>query len=371
MKVPIASPVITDDDVEAVVAVLRSGVLADGDQAPALEAEFASYCDAPHAVAVANGTAALVLAGTALGLAAVDEVLVAGFTFAASANAFLSLGCTVIPVDVDPVTMNIDASALDDAFGRHPAASAVVVVDLYGSTAGTVDAISVARRHGALIIEDAAQAHGAKDADGSRVGSRADATTFSLYATKNMAAGEGGLITTPDGGLATAIRLLRNHGSLEAYRHEAVGLNQRITEMAAALARRQLARLDDANDLRRQRAADLRAWCRDAWGEGVVLLPEPDDGAGTHVFHQFTVRFETQTQRDAVAESLRSAGIDARQFYPYTVADLPGVTPDPGGTPNAAALRDTVLSLPVHPGLGADQLEHLRNALAATASLVG
>ena len=370
VRVPIASPVITDEDIDAVVAVLRGGVLANGPEGAALESEFAEYVGAPHAISVASGTAALVLAGAALGLGAGDTVLVAGFSFAASANAFLSLGCTVVPVDVDAQNMNIDAARLEQTLARHPAARAVVVVDLYGSTAGTDDALAVARQSGVPVVEDAAQAHGAHDAQGRCVGTRADVTTFSLYATKNMAAGEGGLVTTPSADVDAAVRLLRNHGSRETYRHEAVGLNHRITEMAAALARRQLTRLDDSNQVRRGRARQLSTWCREAWGEAVVV-PILDDGERpTHVFHQFTVRFPSQASRDTVADALRADGIDVRQFYPYTIGDLPGVAAA-GELPVASALRDTVLSLPVHPGLTDDQLEHLRAAIAATGPLLG
>lgn len=364
-RVPSASPTVDQGDIEAVVAVLRSGVLANGPQAGALEEEFASYVGADHVVALASGTAALVLAGQALGLGRGDAVLVSGFTFAASANAFLSLGCDVVPVDVDRRTMNLDARSLAAAIARTPRARAVVVVDLFGSTVGTDAAIALARAHGLDVIEDAAQAHGARigGAGGPRVGSRADVTTFSLYATKNMASGEGGLATTPHTHLAEALRRLRNHGGTEQYRHEVVGLNHRITEVSAALAQRQLERLDDANRQRKESARRLAEWCLDAWGEDVTVPAEAAGGDERHVFHQFTVQFRNAEVRDLVAAHLRAAGVDARQFYPYTVRELPGVRPD--DTPVADSLRDTVLSLPVHPGLDAGQLACMQAAIAS------
>jgi dTDP-4-amino-4,6-dideoxygalactose transaminase len=362
-RVPSAAPSIDEADIAEVVAVLRSGWLSDGPRTAALEGDFAAYCGA-ETVAVSSGTAALVVAGQALGLGRGDTVLVSGFTFAASANAFLSLGCDVVPVDVDSATMNIDPAALERALAAHPFARAVVVVDLYGNTAGTAQAIAVARAAGLVAIEDAAQAHGARTDEGDRVGVRADATTFSLYATKNMSAGEGGLVTTPHPDVAAAVRQLRNHGALDQYRHERVGLNHRITEVSAALAARQLRRLDAANAARARFAAQLARWCDQAWGDDVAVPAEALAADHRHVFHQFTVRFHDPVARDAVAEQLRAAGVDARHFYPYTVRQLPGVRPQ--STPVADRLRDTVLTLPVHPSLDARQRRWLREAVLSS-----
>ena len=359
--VPSASPVITEDDIAAVTAVLRRGVLANGPEVVALEQEFAAYAGCAEVVAVSSGTAALVLAGQALGLAAGHTVLVPAFTFAASANAFLSLGCRVVPVDVDPATMNISAAALDGALRGEAPVKAVVVVDLFGSTAGTDAAIDVARAHGAAVIEDAAQAHGARDEQLRVVGGRADLTTFSLYATKNMAAGEGGLVTTDDAALADTVRRLRSHGALRTYEHETLGLNHRLPEMEAALARGQLARLDDATAVRRRHARVIAERVRDAWGERALVPREAFTGPPSHVFHQLTLVLPGW--RDAAADALRDRGVDARQFYPYVIGELPGVEAAP--TPVAERLRDTVLSLPVHPGLGDDQVAHLLDAIDA------
>lgn len=363
--VPSSVPTVDEDDIETVVRVLRSGVLANGPQAALLEAEFASFADVPHAIAVSSGTAGLVLVGQALGLRPRDTVLVAGFTFAATANAFLSLGCRVVPVDVDPVTMNLDPRSLQDAIRSEPMSRAVVIVDLFGSTVGTEEAFTIARDAGLLTIEDAAQAHGARTSEGDPVGGRADATVFSLYATKNMAGGEGGVVTTPGGDVDDAVRRLRNHGGLRQYEHAVLGLNHRITEVSAALARRQLGRLEDGNRARRQLARDLARWCDQAWGQAVAIPPEATTTTLQHVFHQFTLRFARPDLRDDVAGRLRRAGVDARTFYPYAVRDLPMV--EPRATPQAERLRDTVLSLPVHPNLSSAQVRHLREAVLTCA----
>jgi perosamine synthetase len=363
MVVPSACPSVTPEDIEAVVHVLRSGVLANGPVVAALEQEFAVYCGpGVEAVAVSSGTTALMLAGQALALGSGDTVLVSAYTFAASANALLALGCDVVPVDVNPTTMNLDAEAVGAALQSHPRARALVAVDLFGSTAGTDEAIRLARGAGLHVIEDAAQAHGALDATGRRTGARdVDVSTFSLYATKNMAAGEGGLVTTHDSDLAARIRRLRNHGSVETYRHEVLGLNHRLPEVSAALARGQLRRLDDANCARRANASRLARLTTAAWGDAVTVPLEAVNGSTTHVFHQFTVRFRSAGERDLARDLLHAGGIDVRHFYPYTIAALPGVTCT--AVPVAEMLRDTTLSIPVHPGIDESRWSHIEAAL--------
>jgi|GEM_PF-6700750 len=358
--------VVTDEEVAAVGEVLRSGVLANGPEAAALERSFADYCGLDDAVAVSSGTSALVLAGLATGLESGAVVAVPSLTFAASANAFLSIGCRVVPIDVDETTMNIDPESLEITVERTPGVAAVVVVDLFGSTAGTDAAMEWARQRGLVVIEDAAQAHGALDGRGKRVGGRADITTFSLYATKNVAGGEGGLVTATTADVLDMVRRLRNHGGFEAYRHEMVGLNHRITEVSAVLARYQLDRLEDGNKVRRRNAAALAEWCVEAWGDAVAVPPEATNGDPTHVFHQFTVRFRRPEQRNRAMSALHELGVDARHFYPYVIGELPGV--DSADAPVAESLRDRVLSLPVHPALTDDQLVILRDAVLSTSS---
>ena len=358
--------VVTDEDVAAVGEVLRSGVLANGPEAAALEEAFADYCGVNDAVAVSSGTSALVLAGLSTGLERGAVVAVPSLTFAASANAFLSIGCRVVPVDVDETTMNIDVQSLEATVDRTPGVAAVVVVDLFGSTAGTDAAIDWARQRGLVVIEDAAQAHGALDGHGKRVGGRADVTTFSLYATKNVAGGEGGLVTAPAAEVLEMVRRLRNHGGFEAYRHELIGLNHRITEVSAVLARFQLERLEDGNAVRRRNAAALAEWCVEAWDGDVAVPPEASNGAATHVFHQFTVRFRRAEQRARGLSVLHDLGIDARHFYPYVIGELPGV--EAGRAPTAESLRDRVMSLPVHPALTDEQLMALRDGVLSTSA---
>jgi perosamine synthetase len=261
MRVPSASTVATDDDIEVVVSVLRSGSLANGPEAAALEVEFARAVRAKHAIAVSSGTDALYVAGRAIGVGG-QVVLAAGFSFAATANSFLSLGAVVVPVDVDPVTMNVSADALTRALQKYPEIAVIVVVDLFGSTNGTEEALRIAGDAGVIVIEDGCQAHGAVGPEGKPVGARADFTAFSLYATKNVSAGEGGIVTTEDDDLARLLRLLRNHGSASQYVPEIVGLNHRLPELSAALGRSRLALLPEGNRLRREHVRISRRGAR-------------------------------------------------------------------------------------------------------------
>lgn len=365
MQVPSAFVETTDEDVAAVVEVLRSGVLANGPQALQFENEFAAEMGARHAVAVSSGTDALYVAGRALGVAAGDVVLVSGFSFGATANAFIALGATVVPVDVNRATFNMSAEALARTIQAHPRAKLVCIVDLFGSTHGTDEALEVARSAGIPVVEDACQAHGALGRNGERVGARSALTAFSLYATKNLAAGEGGVITTDNDWLARQARLLRNHGSSSQYVPEISGLNHRLPEMSAALARSRLRRLRTSNDRRRQIAIELSQLCQSVIPEGTVPQALPYE---CHVFHQFTVVLPDPKVREQVRNLLRDRGVDARVFYPYTIGQLPGVVPV--ALPTAAWLRDRVLSLPVHPGLSNAQLDHLHIAMVAAGQAV-
>ncbi|MFZ2058764.1 MAG: DegT/DnrJ/EryC1/StrS family aminotransferase [Acidimicrobiales bacterium] len=360
ITVPGADASGTDEEVAAVTAVLRSGQIANGPQARALESEFTALCDGATAIAVSSGTDALYVSGRALSIGPSDLVIIPGYTFAATANAFLSLGARVSPVDVDPTTFNIDPELLAGVLKERSDVRCVVVVDLYGNTAGTTEAISAAREAGVAVIEDACQAHGATDTAGVPIGTRGDFTAFSLYASKNVSAGEGGVITTPDPKLAHLARLLRNHGCDAQYQHEIVGLNHRLPEMEAALALCRTRHLAETNLLRRQNAALVSQWCLAEWPGAVVptVLLET-----SHVFHQFTIVCPDATTRNATMEGLRARGVDARVYYPYTTADLPGV--ERADLPVSKSLTNLVLSLPVQPRLKPQQMESLHDAITA------
>lgn len=345
-------------DVEALVLqVLRSGQVAQGPMVARLEELGAAMAGTRHAVAVANGTVSLETAFEVLGLGPGHEVITTPFTFAATVNAVLRTGATVRFADI-AADFTVDPSAVAALIG--PRTAAVVPVHLYGLMADMPALMALADRHGLAVVEDAAQAHGASLGD-RRAGSFGIGS-FSFYATKNVAAGEGGLITTDDDDIARRCRLLRNQGMVERYRYEAVGRNLRLTDLQAALAVPQLERLEVANDARRRNAAVLIELL-DGAGLRLPIVPE----GRRPVWHQFTVLLPPAVDRDAVQRRMRDSGVETGVYYPRLAWDYPvyrehpGVVADDSPTARDAAAR--CLSLPVHPRLTEGDLEVVAKAL--------
>jgi dTDP-4-amino-4,6-dideoxygalactose transaminase len=238
--IPISKPDIGPAEEDAVLDVLRSGMLAMGRRTEAFEEAWAAYCGARHAVFMSNGTVALEAALRALGIGPGDEVITVSFTFNATVSAILQTGARPVFVDIRDQDFCMDPGAVDAAI--TPRTKAIMPVHLYGLMADMDPLVAIAERHGIPIVEDAAQAHGASYR-GRRAGQFGPAM-FSLYATKNLMTGEGGFVTTDDDALADRIRLYRNHGMRVRYHHEALGSNFKPTDLAAALGLAQLARLD-------------------------------------------------------------------------------------------------------------------------------
>ena len=349
-RIPVVRPIIGLEERQAVVRVLESGHVVQGEQVAAFEREFADLVDGRECVAVASGTAALHLGLLAAGIGPGDEVIVPSFTFAATANAVRLVGALPVFVDIDPSSFCLEPAAV--AAAVTPSTAAIVPVHLFGHVAD-MDAIGrIAQRHHLLVLEDAAQAHGARLGD-RPAGTFGDLAAFSFYATKNMTTGEGGLVATADKSLAARIRLLRNQGMERRYEHEIVGLNARMTDLAAAMGRVQLSHLPGWNDARRSHAATLTARLDD-----VVQTPTVAPGA-THVFHQYTLRHD---DRDRLAQHLWERGIDTAVHYPRPVHRMPayaaGPWPDTDLPQTERACRE-VLSLPVHPGLTDGDLDRI------------
>jgi dTDP-4-amino-4,6-dideoxygalactose transaminase len=352
-------------DVEALVLdVLRSGHVAQGPMVARLEALGAAMAGTRHAVAVSNGTVSLETAFEVLGLGSGDEVITTPFTFAATVNAALRSGATVRFADVG-ADFTIDPDAVAALAGERTAA--IVPVHLYGLMADMPALMTLADRYGASVVEDAAQAHGAS-LDGRRAGSFGIGS-FSFYATKNVAAGEGGLLTTDDD-TAHRVRLLRNQGMVERYRYEAVGRNLRMTDLQAALAVPQLERLDETNATRQANAARLTGLLG---GHAGLDLPEVPKGR-EHVWHQYTVLLPEGCDREQVQARMSDAGVEAGVYYPrlawdYRIyRDHPQIVQD--DTSLARSLADRCLSLPVHPRLTAEELEQVAAALLGAVEAV-
>src|SRR5512135_1354774 len=278
--IPIARPDIGPEEVAAVTDVLTSGMLAQGRRVAELERRWAEFCGVRHAVAVSNGTVALMSIFAGLGLGPGDEVITVSHTFAATANAILSTGAVPIFVDIEPDTYLIDAKRIEAAI--TPRTRAIMPVHLFGLVADMDMIGAIADRHGLAVIEDACQAHGATFR-GRRAGSFGHGA-FSLYATKNLTTGEGGFVTTNDDALADRIRLYRNQGMRTRYQFEMLGYNYRMTDLNAAIGLVQLRKLD-RNTARRQAIA---AAYDAGFADLPVRTPAVPDGR-THVYHQYTL----------------------------------------------------------------------------------
>jgi perosamine synthetase len=341
--IPIARPLIGDEERAAVDRVLRSGGMAQGPEVEAFENEFSKLVGGRHCVAVNSGTSALHLALVAMGISAGDEVIVPSFSFAATANAVCLAGGTPVFVDIDPDTFCIDPSAVEAAVG--PRTAAVMPVHLYGHPAAMSELEAIASRHSLAIIEDAAQAHSA-GIDGRNAGEFGLTACFSFYPTKNMTTGEGGLVVTPSAEVARMLRLLRNQGMERRYENEIVGFNVRMTDIAAAIGRVQLTRLAGWNADRQRNAAYLT--------DRLTTVTPPSVAPGaTHVYHQYTVR---SSDRNGLAKRLSERGVGSGVYYPTPIHRLPSFALDLD-LPVTAKAADEVLSLPVHPSLSTDDLD--------------
>jgi dTDP-4-amino-4,6-dideoxygalactose transaminase len=342
VNVSIAQPDIGEAERERVLAVLYSGMLADGPEVRAFEEQFADFCGVEHAVGTANGTTALHAALEGLGLGDGDRVLTTPFSFVASANAIWLCGAEPVFADIDPETFNLDPAAAETV-ARDRGIDAILVVHLYGLPADMAALGDLADDHDAYLIEDAAQAHGA-EYDGERVGSFGDVGCFSFYPTKNMTTGEGGMVVTDDEAVAERTARYVNHGRAESgYKHVSVGHNFRMTSLAAAMGQVQLERLPAFNEARRANAAMLTEAL-----SGTAIEPPIEPSNRRHVYHQYTVRAD---DRDGLREHLESNGIGTGVYYPTPIHEQPAYRSLAHEAPAAEAAAREVLSLPVHAGL--------------------
>jgi dTDP-4-amino-4,6-dideoxygalactose transaminase len=354
--IPLVDPEFGPAEREAIAEVLESGTVADGPEVRRFEDEFADYVGATHGVATANGTAALHAALEAVGLGEGDRVVTTPFSFVASANAIRLAGATPVFADVRPDTFNLDPEAARAAV-RATDADAVLAVHLYGLPAALDELAALADAEDVLLVEDAAQAHGASF-DGSHVGTVGDVATFSFYPTKNMTTGEGGMIVTDRDDVAGAAERYVNHGRPDGggYAHESLGHNYRMTSIAAAIGRVQLERLPGMIATRRRNARRLTESLGGA--SGVTVPREPDDRR--HAFHQYTVR---AADRDRLREALATEGVDAGVYYPTPIHRLGASEGVDASAPVAEAAAEEVLSLPVHPGLSRSDVEDVGAAV--------
>ena len=344
-------------DIDAAVArVLETGQFVLGDEVAAFEREFAAFCGAAHGVAVNSGTSALHLALLAAGVGAGDEVITVPFTFVATAAAIGYTGARPVFVDVDDRSLNMDASLIERAI--TPRTRAVMPVHLYGQPADMDPIRAIAARHGLTVIEDAAQAHGARYRD-RPAGSLGDLACFSFYPSKNLGAcGEGGMVVTGSAAHAATIRSLRDWGQQEKYRHDLRGFNARMEGFQGAVLRVKLRHLPDWT-ARRQRVA--ARYHEELAATGLVLpRPMPD---ATHVYHLYTVR---TAGRSALQAALQAEGVATGLHYPIPIHLQPAYADlglPRGSFPVAERAADEVLSLPMFPEMTDVQIDAVVGAV--------
>jgi dTDP-4-amino-4,6-dideoxygalactose transaminase len=360
---------------QAMERVLASGRFVQGPEAEALEKEAAAALGVHEAIACANGTDALHLALRAAGAGPGTAVLTTPFTFFATVGAILLTGAEVEFADIKPGGFGLDPAQVAAAVRRHKARrstplAAIVPVHLYGGMADMEPILAVARAARVPVIEDAAQAFGARSPAGG-AGALGLAAAFSFYPTKNLGAlGEGGMVTTGDARFAARVRALRTHGSLHRYRHEELGWNARMDELQAALLRAKLPYVSAWNRRRRQIAAQYAAALAPLAAAGKIVLPPRPAG---HVFHQYTVRIPAG--RDQARAAMLAQGVGSEIYYPIPAHRQPAMRQRyprlPGGRrqipqlPEADRAAAEVLSLPIFPELTDEEVARAAAALRA------
>jgi dTDP-4-amino-4,6-dideoxygalactose transaminase len=350
----IAKPLMGEEEKQAVLEVLESGMLAQGSRVGAFEEAFAQMCGTEYAVATSSGTTALHTALLAHHIGPGDEVITTPFTFIASANSILFVGAKPVFVDIDSDTFNIDPDLIEAAI--TPQTRAILPVHLFGLCCDMDAILEIADRHDLVVIEDACQSHGAAYRD-KKTGSFGTGT-FSLYPTKNITSAEGGMITTDDPEIAESARVIRQHGMCRRYYHDELGFNFRMTDVHAAIGQEQLKKLPDFNQARQANAAYFYEYL-----EGVITPPVPD--SCDHVFHQYTIRVP-HDQRDALKAYLQEHGVGTGVYYPVPIHEQPYYADELGYDlvfPEAERAAREVLSLPVHPALSQQDLETIVTAV--------
>jgi perosamine synthetase len=355
--IPIAKPIISDEEVEEVVKVLKSGFIAQGPKVAEFEEKFAEYVGVEYAVASSSGTTALHLALLAAGVKSGDEVITTPFTFAATGNSVLYTGAKPVFVDIDKNTYNINPDKIEEAITDKT--KVLMPVHLYGQPADMDPINKIAEDHDLVVIEDAAQAHGALY-NNKKTGSLGDMGCFSFYPTKNMTTSEGGMITTDNKEMADTARILRAHGESERYTHVTLGYNFRMTDIAAAIGVVQLKKLDKFNEKRIENASFLTSKINNING---IKAPYVTDNV-KHVFHQYTVRVD-KSKRDQLIDFLKINGIGTGIHYPKPIYQQK-LYQEMGFNVKCIEAENAsleVLSLPIHPSLKQEDLEVIVNVL--------
>jgi perosamine synthetase len=346
--IPIARPLLGEEEKQAVMEVLDSGILAQGPKVAAFEHAFAEYTGRAHGVATSSGTTALHTALLAHGIGPGDEVIIPPITFFASASTVIMCGARPVFADVEEETYNMDPERMAEAV--TPKTKAVMPVHMYGQTADMGPILETAEENGLLVVEDACEAHGARYGN-RRAGALGDSSCFSFYPTKNITTGEGGMVLSDAEEFAGRCRLIRSHGAGEKYVHETLGYNYRMTEIAAAIGLEQLKKLDAFVAARRRNAAMLTEGLR-----GIPGITPPREGKDrVHAYYQYIVRVtgDHPLSRDAFVAALNKRGVGCRPAYPIPLNRQKAMVDRGLGAscPVGESLLPQMAELPVHPGV--------------------
>ena len=361
--IPVNMPLMGKEEIAAVTKVLKSGILTgrlgSGPKAKQFEDNFAKFAEAKYAIAVNSGTAALHIALWAKDIKRGDEVILPSFTFIATAEAVALVGAKPVFVDIKPDTYNIDPEKIEPAVTSKT--RAIMPVDLYGLPAEMDKIREIADRHSLLVVEDAAQAHGASYR-GKPPGHFADVACWSLYASKNMTTGEGGMITTNDDECAEKLRLLRSHGEKEEYKAALLGHNYRMPEIEAAIGIEQLKKLPTFVEKRRRNAEALTGKLSDV--KQLVLPSEPRGCRSSWYLYTVRIRNGTVKDRDRVIQNLRKKGVGAGVYYHTPIHLMQYYRQHENYVlPETEKAAEQVFSLPVHPGLKATEVNYVARAV--------
>ncbi len=358
--IPINMPKVGEEEAQAVLEVVRKGPLTNalgmGPKTVEFERNYAKFAGVKHSVAVNTGTAALHAAIAAVGVKQGDEVILPSFTFVATAEAVVLAGAKPVFADINPETYNLSPSAVEKAVTKNT--KAIMPVDLYGFSADIKPLKEIAEKHGLALVEDAAQAHGATY-EGKPAGAFADAACWSLYASKNMTTGEGGVVTTDNDQIAETLRMIRTHGEKAKYASLMLGNNYRMSEIQAAIGIVQLQKLPSFVSKRRQNAKQLTKILEES---GRLVLPwESEDRQ--HSWYLYTARLKdgTQEERNRLLEELKKKEIGAEAYYVNPVHLMPFYRENFGSVklPETDKASRQVFSLPIHPGVTEEQVEYI------------
>lgn len=364
--IPINLPKIGEEEIEAVVKVMRSGMLTSGlgagPNVTEFEKNYAEFAGVKHAIAVNTGTAALHAALMAIGVKPGDEVILPSFTFVATAEAVVLAGGKPIFADIDPETYTLSPEAVKKAITKKT--KAIIPVDLYGLPADTKAIREIASKHNIAIVEDCAQSHGAT-CEGKPAGALADLACWSLYAAKNIGTGEGGMVTTDNDELAEKVKMARTHGEKVKYQSLMLGTNYRMTEIQAAIGVVQLKRLPEFFAKRTKNAQRLTKNLENS--DKVILPPALANRKPSWYLYTIRIKDITREKRDNIIKGMHEKGFGAEAYYPTPVNQMPYYRENFGlfDLPETEKAAKQVLSLPIHPGVTEEQIDLIAQTLLA------